>query len=56
MGFLVMKDASCADSNYPDQPVIFRIAGFDTYKSQWFSGVNNILYMVCQPPLGFIRD
>ncbi|KAI1766064.1 general substrate transporter [Hypoxylon sp. FL1150] len=26
-------------------PTIFRIAGFDTYKSQWISGLNNIFYM-----------
>ena len=26
-------------------PTIFRIAGFSTQKSQWFSGVNNIIYM-----------
>ncbi|KAF5023278.1 hypothetical protein F66182_4659 [Fusarium sp. NRRL 66182] len=26
-------------------PVIFRIAGFDTRKSQWISGLNNIFYM-----------
>lgn len=26
-------------------PTIFRIAGFDTNKSQWISGLNNIFYM-----------
>lgn len=26
-------------------PTIFRIAGFDTFKSQWISGLNNIFYM-----------
>ncbi|KAI1338204.1 general substrate transporter [Xylariaceae sp. FL0016] len=26
-------------------PTIFRIAGFDTVKSQWISGLNNIFYM-----------
>ncbi|KAK6714830.1 hypothetical protein SNK04_005759 [Fusarium graminearum] len=26
-------------------PTIFRIAGFDTKKSQWISGLNNIFYM-----------
>ncbi|ELQ42964.1 arabinose-proton symporter [Pyricularia oryzae Y34] len=26
-------------------PTIFRIAGFDTEKSQWISGLNNIFYM-----------
>lgn len=26
-------------------PTIFRIAGFDTRKSQWISGLNNIFYM-----------
>ncbi|KAF5865572.1 hypothetical protein ETB97_003416 [Aspergillus alliaceus] len=26
-------------------PVIFRMAGFDTEKSQWVSGLNNIFYM-----------
>lgn len=26
-------------------PTIFRIAGFDTAKSQWISGLNNIFYM-----------
>jgi sugar porter (SP) family MFS transporter len=26
-------------------PTIFRISGFDTNKSQWFSGLNNIFYM-----------
>lgn len=26
-------------------PTIFRIAGFDTQKSQWISGLNNIFYM-----------
>ncbi|RDW95006.1 MFS general substrate transporter-12 [Coleophoma crateriformis] len=26
-------------------PTIFRIAGFDTTKSQWISGLNNIFYM-----------
>lgn len=26
-------------------PTIFRIAGFDTMKSQWVSGLNNIFYM-----------
>lgn len=26
----------------PDAPTIFRLAGFSTEKSQWFSGVNNI--------------
>ncbi|KAI0004764.1 general substrate transporter [Xylariaceae sp. FL0662B] len=26
-------------------PTIFRIAGFDTIKSQWISGLNNIFYM-----------
>ncbi|KAG7527487.1 hypothetical protein FFLO_06884 [Filobasidium floriforme] len=26
-------------------PTIFRLAGFSTEKSQWFSGVNNIIYM-----------
>ncbi|KAI0393134.1 general substrate transporter [Xylariaceae sp. FL0594] len=25
-------------------PTIFRIAGFDSYKSQWISGLNNIFY------------
>ena len=29
-----------------DAPTIFRLAGFDSFKSQWFSGLNNILYMV----------
>jgi MFS family permease len=28
-----------------DAPTIFRIAGFDTQKSQWISGLNNIFYM-----------
>lgn len=27
-------------------PTIFRIAGFDTMKSQWISGLNNIFYML----------
>ncbi|KAI9744135.1 MAG: hypothetical protein M1818_002287 [Claussenomyces sp. TS43310] len=26
-------------------PTIFRIAGFDTQKSQWISGLNNVFYM-----------
>jgi len=29
-----------------DAPTIFRIAGFNTEKSQWISGLNNIFYMV----------
>ena len=29
-----------------DAPTIFRIAGFDTNKSQWLSGLNNVTYMV----------
>ena len=29
-----------------DAPTIFRLAGFDTEKSQWISGLNNITYMV----------
>lgn len=29
-----------------DAPTIFRIAGFDTQKSQWISGLNNIFYAV----------
>ena len=29
-------------------PTIFSIAGFDSMKSQWISGLNNIFYMVCQ--------
>jgi MFS family permease len=28
-------------------PTIFSIAGFDSTKSQWISGLNNIFYMVC---------
>lgn len=28
-------------------PTIFSIAGFDSTKSQWLSGLNNIFYMVC---------
>jgi hypothetical protein len=28
-------------------PTIFGIAGFDSMKSQWISGLNNIFYMVC---------
>jgi hypothetical protein len=30
----------------PDAPTIFSIAGFDSMKSQWISGLNNIFYMV----------
>jgi hypothetical protein len=30
-------------------PTIFSIAGFDSMKSQWISGLNNIFYMVCRP-------
>ena len=29
-----------------DAPTIFGIAGFDSQKAQWFSGLNDILYMV----------
>lgn len=28
-------------------PTIFGISGFDSMKSQWISGLNNIFYMVC---------
>lgn len=28
-----------------DQPTIYRIAGFNSNKSQWFSGLNTIIYM-----------
>jgi hypothetical protein len=28
-------------------PTIFSIAGFDSTKSQWISGLNNVFYMVC---------
>ena len=28
-----------------DAPTIFKIAGFDSKKSAWFSGLNNIFYM-----------
>jgi hypothetical protein len=28
-------------------PTIFSIAGFDSRKSQWISGLNNVFYMVC---------
>jgi len=31
---------------HADAPTIFRIAGFDTQKSQWISGLNNIFYAV----------
>lgn len=30
-------------------PTIFSIAGFDSMKSQWISGLNNIFYMVSRP-------
>jgi len=33
-----------------DAPTIFRIAGFDTQKSQWISGLNNIFYAVSPKP------
>jgi hypothetical protein len=33
-----------------DAPTTFRIAGFDTQKSQWISGLNNIFYMVRPEP------
>ena len=33
-----------------DAPTIFRMAGFDTEKSQWISGLNNIFYMVSLLP------
>lgn len=36
-----------------DAPTIFRIAGFNTEKSQWISGLNNIFYMVEPPSLRF---
>lgn len=29
-----------------DAPTIFSIAGFDSMKSQWISGLNNVFYMV----------
>lgn len=32
-----------------DAPTIFSIAGFDSMKSQWISGLNNVFYMVGQP-------
>lgn len=31
-----------------DAPTIFRLAGFDSNKAQWISGLNNIFYMVSQ--------
>jgi MFS family permease len=36
---------SAGSDNRVDAPTIFRIAGFDTQKSQWISGLNNIFYM-----------
>jgi hypothetical protein len=30
----------------PDAPTIFRLAGFNSDKAQWISGLNNIFYMV----------
>lgn len=33
-------------SNFADAPTIFSIAGFDSMKSQWISGLNNVFYMV----------
>jgi hypothetical protein len=38
-----------------DAPTIFRIAGFDTQKSQWISGLNNIFYMVYPALLSYVR-
>ena len=29
-----------------DAPTIFRLAGFNSDKAQWISGLNNIFYMV----------
>lgn len=39
-------------------PTIFSIAGFDSTKSQWISGLNNVFYMVCifYPQLYFIAS
>ena len=34
-----------ADHLITDAPTMFRISGFDTNKSQWLSGLNNIFYM-----------
>lgn len=34
-----------------DAPTIFSIAGFNTMKSQWISGLNNVFYMVLFLPL-----
>jgi hypothetical protein len=34
---------------FSDAPTIFSIAGFDSMKSQWISGLNNVFYMVRTP-------
>jgi hypothetical protein len=39
-----------------DAPTIFRIAGFDTKKSQWISGLNNIFYMVSSGIFYMLRN
>lgn len=36
-------------------PTIFGIAGYDSVKSQWLSGLNNIFYMVC-PENDYLRS
>jgi hypothetical protein len=41
-----MKMFDCVILTNTDAPTIFRIAGFDTQKSQWISGLNNIFYAV----------
>ena len=33
-------------SDSSDAPTIFRLAGFNSDKAQWISGLNNIFYMV----------
>lgn len=35
-------------------PTIFSIAGFDSVKSQWISGLNNVFYMVRSRCMGSI--
>lgn len=37
-------------ADFTDAPTIFSIAGFDTMKSQWISGLNNVFYMVFTRP------
>ena len=44
--FLLGRFGKVLSDKFADAPTIFSIAGFDSIKSQWISGLNNVFYMV----------